>query len=330
MSEEKGILDVKTRRPAYQSLDIEPKQAGQSLLHDEFGMPKVTPIPKVKIPKMRTISNEPVAVKASKPGVGRAFSKKFADEDDDKFIPPRQNFISVGNVEHAWYSDKVTGVVEDEDEVDTEGLQGVDPLADANDPQTAEAIKYFTRRLNHVKGLVISELSEITDLEELKNLRVNTFGKKGIFTDIVRQLDTLKVNKAVVGELLGNMYSELDLEIKGKEFEITEEDAAADEVTEWPEDMAVVTSAEKESDDEEEQRTDEEDPEADPEAPASFATIPEGHFAIVVDGDVIDSTPSLSLAREAISELIVTNNIEFSRVQLIKRYKLDFGIVIEE
>jgi len=328
MSEEKGILDVKTRRPAYQSLDIEPKQAGQSLLHDEFGMPKVTPVPKIKIPKMKTISNEPVVVKASKPG--KALSKKSADEDDDKFIPPRQNFISVGNVEHAWYNDKVTGVVEDEEEVDTESLQGIDPLADANDPQTAEAVKYFTKRLNHVKGLVISELSEITDLEELKNLRANTFGKKGIFTDIVRQLDTLKVNKAVIGELLGQMYSELDLEIKGKEFEITEEAAAADEVTEWPEDMAVMTSSEKESDDEEEQRADEEDPEGDSEAPASFTTIPEGHFAIVVDGDVIDTTPILKLAREAISELIVTNNIEFSRVQLIKRYKLDFGIVIEE
>lgn len=316
------VLLSKLQRPAYQDKGLEPKPAGKSLLHDDFGILKVSPTPKARVPKIKTISNEPVAIKASKP-------QRKVEDEDDKFIPPRQNFVSVGNVEHAWYSNKVTGAVDDEDEVDTESLQGQNPLADATDPQTAEAVRYFTKRLNHVKGLVVSELSEITDLEELKNLRANTFGKKGIFTDVIRQLDTLKVNKAVIGELLSQMYSDLELEINSKQNELDEENAAASEVTEWPEDMAVVTSK-KESDDEEEQRVDDEDSEGAFEATEGFTAIPEGHFAIIIDGDVIDTTPSMKLAREAMSKLVIANNIEFSRVQFVKRYKLDFGVVIEE
>ena len=145
----KRILEAKTRQPEYLRLDVEPKVGGQSLLHDEFGMPKTGGGQRRNIPPMKEISNEPVVVKASKPTKikDRTFSMiqeedgnyiRVPDftgsniEEDDKFIPPKSNFVSVGNMEHAWYDEKVTGIsmVDNNDEVDVASLQGINPLAE--------------------------------------------------------------------------------------------------------------------------------------------------------------------------------------------------------
>lgn len=340
----KRMLEAKTRQPEHQRLDIEPKIGGQSLLHDEFGMPKAGGDKRRNIPVMKEISGEPVVVKASasatpikttfrKPGV------KKAPVDDDKFIPPKNNFVSVGNVEHAWYDDKVTGIIDNNEEIGgsqggadaTDRLQGMNPLADIKNPKIAESIKFFTKRLQHVKSLVVAELADITDLRELKNLRENTFGPKGIFTDIVRQLDTLKVDKVVIGELVSQMYSELDLEIGGKEFELTSEAEEDSQVTEWPEDMAqIVRPLPDEDDDEEVQEENETGSESAAVASARPAAIPEGHYAVIVDGKLVNIEEDAGAVRDFIGDILLNENLELDRVQLIKRIKIDFGIILGE
>ena len=330
----KRMLEAKTRQPEYQRLDIEPKIGGQSLLHDEFGMPKVAGDNRRNVPVMKNISGEPVVVKASKSSgdikykTSRHKTSGVVVDDDDKFIPPKNNFVSVGNVEHAWYDDKVTGIIDNNEEVDVEKLQGINPLADLKNPKTVESIKFFTKRLQHVKSLVVAELSEITDLGELKNLRENTFGPKGIFTDIVRQLDTLKVDKVVIGELINQMYTELDLEIGGKEFELTSEAEEDGQVTEWPEDMAQIVQPPDEDDDEEVQEENEVGSESPAVASTRHAAIPEGHYAVIVDGKLVNIEEDIGAVRDFIGNLLLNENLDLDKIQLIKRIKIDFGIIL--
>lgn len=311
----KRILESKTRMPEHQRLDVEPKAGGRSLLHDEFGMLKVSPTPKrQRIPVMKEISQDPVVIKA-----------KREPEAEDNFFPPKSNFVSVGNVDHAWYDDKVTGVVDNNEVVDTEKLQGINPLADASDPKTAEAVDYFTKRLNHLKALVVAELPEITEIDELKELRAKTFGKKGIFTDIMKQISKINGNKAVIGALVNQYYSEINTELQGKEFELSEDED--DEVTEWPEDMAVI---EKQDEDEEDNEEDEKGPKEFTEASPSYPTIPEGYYAVIIDSKITNVYENVDEARDAIGNLLINESLEFSRIELVKRLRLDFGIIVGE
>ena len=331
MTEEKDsvkrMLEAKTRQPEYQKLDIEPKIGGQSLLHDEFGMPKVGNENRRNIPTSREISSDPVIIKASVSNSKPTFRKQVVNkvvDDDDKFIPPKNNFVSVGNVEHSWHDEKVTGIIDNNEEVDIEKLQGVNT-------KIGESIKFFTKRLQHVKSLVVAELAEITDLQELKNLRENTFGPKGIFTDIVKQLDTLK-DKIVIGELVNNMYSELDLEISGKEFELTSEAEEDSKVTEWPEEMAQIVRPSSDDDDDDEMHHEVEDDgdQEDAADPSAHPAIPEGHYAVILDGKLINIEEDAGIVRDFISDLLLNKNLELNRIQLIKRIKIDFGIILGE
>ena len=148
-------------------------------MHDEFGLPKVAPKQEKKVASIKEISNEPVIVSASTPSAKisyvkappRTVIKDATDDDDDKFVPPKSNFVAVGHVEHAWYDDKVTGhsTIDNNDYIGdsadaTDKLQGLDPLADVKDPKVAEAYRYFEKRLRHVKNLVIAQLSEVTEI----------------------------------------------------------------------------------------------------------------------------------------------------------------------
>jgi hypothetical protein len=326
----KRILEAKTRQPEYLRLDVEPKVGGQSLLHDEFGMPKTGGGQRRNIPPMKEISNEPVVVKASKPTKikDRTFSMiKEEDgnyirvpdftgsniEEDDKFIPPKSNFVSVGNMEHAWYDEKVTGpsMVDNNDEVDVASLQGFNPLAEKENSKIGEAVEFFTKRLQYVKTLVITELSEITDVEEIKNLRQNTFGENGIFTEVVKKIMSLNINKHSLTTLIDDMYSEIDLEIQGKEFELqseVEDDGIAEE---WPEDMAQIPLADE--------------PIADNE---DKAAIQEGEFAIIVHNDIVDIVKDIESARDLISKIVLNDNVDLGEIQLVKRIKIDFGIIL--
>jgi len=355
------ILDIKTRQPEYQRLDMDPKVGGKSLLHDEFGIPKVGPANRTSIPIMKEISSELIKIKASKPGKIkiRGSSRILEDgnyiqipsftgsnisppDDDDKFIPPKSNFVSVGHADHVWYDDKVAGpskvkskaiIIDNNDYIGdapdaTDKLQGINPLSQ-NDSKTDEAIKFFAKRLDHVKSLVISQLAEITEIKELTNLRENTFGKKGLFMDVVDKLTSLNIDKFAVGALLNQTYTELDLEIQGKEFELQAEDEAAAEVTKWPEDIAqVVLPSTKDSEDED--KPDDEDSITDRDPPSNNPDFPEGHYAVCVDDNLVSITDNIGDARNIISNLVLNDNLELGQIQLLKRIKIDFGIILEE
>jgi hypothetical protein len=351
----KRIIDAKTRQPEYQRLDIEPKVGGHSLLHDEFGMPKVSGGQRRNIPEMKEISGDPVVIKASKPGKikNRGYltlkedgnhvkvpsfsgSNIAPDDEEDNFIPPKSNFVAVGHVEHAWYDDKVAGpsTVDNNENVDIEKLQGLNPLADVENAKIAKSVEFFRKRLSYVKSFTITELVEVNDEQELSDLKVKIFGQKGIFTDILKQLGSLKeVDRPVIGELVNQVYSELQLEIEGKAYELESEAAEANEVTEWPEDMATITRDEDEEDEDEtpDEETDEEN-EADDEessnSPSDSPTVPEGHYAIIVDGKLLDVSESSEKARNFISHLLLNENLSLDSIQLIKRIKIDFGIIL--
>jgi len=339
----KRMLDAKTRQPEHQRLDLEPKVGGQSLLHDEFGMPKVSGGKRRDVPVMQEISGDPVAVKASKPSGKISFKKpnaplipkKVDDEEDDKFIPPKSNFVSVGHVEHAWYDDKVAGpsTVDNNDEVDVEKLQGLNPLADVDNAKVAKSVEFFSKRLAYVKNFTVTELAEVTELQELTDLKVKIFGKKGIFTDILKQLGSLKPgDRPVIGELVNHVYSELQLEIEGKAYEL-ESEAEEDEGIEWPDDMAVITSSkddEDEAQDEEADEADEADVEGTSDTSSDSQTVPEGHYAIIVDGRLLEVVEGAEHARELISNLLLNENLNLDSIQLVKRIKIDFGIILGE
>jgi len=181
--------------------------------------------------------------------------------------------------------------------------------------------------------LVVSELAEITEISELNNLRQNTFGKSGIFTDIVRKLDTLKIDKAAVSELLNQMYSELELEIQGKEFELQAEDEDAAAVTEWPEDIAqAVLPSQKDDDHEEDDQEDEEDSEGSDVASEDSTAIPEGYYAVIIDNKLIGVEENIDVVRSIISKLLLNeeDSVSLDRIQIMKRIKIDFGIILGE
>jgi hypothetical protein len=321
---------------------MEPKVGGQSLLHDEFGMPKVSGGKRRNVPEMKEISGEPVAVKASKPSAKISFKKPNQPiaqpkvEEEDSFIPPKSNFVAVGHVEHAWYDDKVAGpsTIDNNEEVDIEKLQGLNPLADVDNTKVAKSVEFFKKRLAYVKSFTVAELAEVNDEQELSDLKVKIFGKKGIFTDILKQLGSLKGDKAVVGELINQVYSELQLEIEGKAYELESEAAEANEVTEWPEDMVAITrdedEDENEASDEEADEEDEADDEESADSPSDSPAVPEGHYAIIVDGKLLDVVESAEKARDFISHLLLNENLTLDSIQLIKRIKIDFGIILGE
>ncbi|MCK9567662.1 hypothetical protein M0R72_01775 [Candidatus Pacearchaeota archaeon] len=338
------ILEAKTRQPEHQRLDMEPKVGGNSLLHDEFGMPKVSGGHRRNVPEIKEISGEPVVVKASKPSSKISFKKPNQPtqpkvEDDDHFIPPKSNFVAVGHVEHSWYDDKVAGpsVVDNNEEVDIEKLQGLNPLVDIDNAKIAKSVEFFRKKLTYVKNFTVTELAEVNDEQDLSDLKVKIFGNKGIFTDILKKLGSLKAaDRPVIGELVNLVYSELQLEIEGKAYELESEAAEANEVTEWPEDMAVITRDEEPDEEDEDEIPDEEteENEADDEESSNSSsdsqTVPEGHYAIIVDGKLLNIVESANKASDVISHLLLSENLTLDSIQLIKRIKIDFGIILGE
>ena len=306
MNKNKFMLESKTKQPEYQRLDIEPLVGGKSLLH-EGGMPKVVIPKRNNIPLLKEISGDPVLIKAYE-----------QNSDDDKFIPPKSNFVSVGHVDHSWYSDKVTGIQDNNEYVDIENLQGINPLA-----HITPAISNIAKKLDHAKTLIIAELSQVNSTIELKNLKENIFGKNGIFTKIVLQSDS---SDNSIGELLSHVYDEINLDIQGKEYELSktkEEDEEDLGCEKWPEDMAAIPY-------EQVQEKDEMYPDGIPKRFPTFPAIPEGNYGIIIDELLVGEAETLDEAHEAITDLLLTKNIDLNRVQLVKRIKIGFGVILGE
>ena len=128
---------VRRMQTEYQRRDIEPKPAGQSLLHDKHGMPRVAKKPVKRMPPPPQISNEPIRVPA-----------RARDEDSISYrsqLPP-QPMAHVGMHEDTmWFDEELVAgevpdgeMVDNNDEMNVESLQRPDPRRDAElrEPET--------------------------------------------------------------------------------------------------------------------------------------------------------------------------------------------------
>jgi hypothetical protein len=346
----KRILDSKRQPPEYQRLDIEPREGGKSLLHDDFGLPKVGPAPsRGDIPQMREVSNKPVSIKASVPdesrvqiakgGIpqkgrpSRAAEQTFTKEEDDGFIPPKNNFVNVGQTEHAWYDEKVAGPSEmvdnnaldsnapDEQLIDTDSLQGTNPLADIEQEELSEIRKQFEQRLQYIQDGVLSQLEDVVNLEDLEQFKANILGKSGVISTVLKQFKKLdSQDRQVVGELVNSVIDTLRLEFEAKEYEfLSDEEEDEDE--------------ESEHGDFPEEEDSNENLDVGPRQPQTAkvsAALAEGQYAVLVDDKLFTVVDSAQEARQVLSRLILGNNVDVERIQLIKRIPIDFGVVLYE
>lgn len=349
------ILDSKRQPPEYQRLDIEPKQGGKSLLHDDFGLPKVGSASKKEdVPEMEEVSNEPVRVRASVPdeskvqiakgGIpqrgrpSRAAEQSFTEEEDDRFIPPKSNFVSVGQKEHTWYDDKVAGPSEmvdnnaldpnapDEQLIDTNSLQGANPLADVENEEVSEIRKHFEQRLRYVHDGVLSQLEDVVNLEDLEQFKANVLGKGGVFAAVLRQFKKLPPQeRRVVGELVNSVIDSLKLEFEAKEYEFLSEE---DEDEEFPPEVGEYEEGRNPEDEDTDANMDVGP--AQPQTAKVSSALGEGQYAVLVDDKLFTVVDSAQDARQVLSRLILGNNVDVERIQLIKRVPIDFGVVLYE
>lgn len=347
------ILDAKRQPPEYQRLDIEPREGGRSLLHDEFGLPKVsqTPTNKGDIPVMPEISGEPVHIKASEPDIGkvhmftgtpkRGVPSPKAQQvvtSDDGFFPPKNNFVSVGQVENAWATKEVTGLPdtdntmvdnnwpEDPSEEDgaaveqhIESLQGANPLEDLENEKVSAARKHFEDRLKHIFAEVVAKLQMVETLDDLDDFKANVLGKSGVMNVILRQFGQIPASdRQVVGELVNNVIDQLKLEFEAKEYELSEEE---DDVEDQPaeEDWA-----------EHDQSNADVGPGPQPQTAKVSAALEEGQFAILIEDKLLTTVDDAESARAALSRLILGNNVPVESLQLIKRIPIDFGVILDD
>lgn len=327
------ILETKKQPPEYQRLDLEPKEGGRSLLHDEFGIPKVSPTQKkASLPEAPDIPNEPVHVKASVPSTNiRAplgVPKRGAPipSDDDGFVPPPSNFVAVGQKDHTWYAPEVTGprpppvqldeeneIIDNNDDVDIESLQGADPFADLKEEGGSEIREQFEKTLAYIEEQALALIYSATTLEELDKVKGYIFGKDSDLTAVLREFKNIPVNeRRIVGEVINYAVENLKLEITAKAKELSHEDPAPEPSPE---------------EDEDEDKSHPDDKSFNPPT-AKISSLQDGHYAIFIDDKLFNTAPDVKLAREILSRLILGNNIDITRIQVIRRIPIDFGVVL--
>lgn len=321
----KRTLEIKRQPPEYKRLDIEPKVGGGSLLHDEFGMPKTGPTQhKGDIPMMNELPNEPVMIKSSekedKPLGKRPQRAAFPIViDDDKFIPPKSNFVSVGNVDTGWYNDKVVGpvktnpIIDNNDVLDTDSLQGMNPLASPSET----SVKFFSGMLKNIKDITNAQLPKVNDLNELSELRAKILGKQGVFNQVLVHFNKVPPpEKAAIGALISDAVSDLTLEFESKEYEFISSD------NEQEEEEVVY--------DDEEDEDFEEDPEEKAEVAGTLvcSNLPPGSYAVLVKENLIAMANTAEKAKKLIEELVLGEKAKLEDVQLIKKIAVDFGVIL--
>lgn len=293
----KKILEEKQTIPEYQRLDIEPAEGGKPLLLNDFGKPLISKEikNKLKVPLLKEITNEPIHCKAQQEN-----NKKPIDNDG--FVPPKSNFVSIGNTkDHVWYDLPQSSK---EDEIDIDALQGLDPLTSDINAAMSEQIIATEKMLLDIKTNVIKQLSTIENLDNLKLLKINLFGKNSNFDKMLSYINTLQPKeKHVIGEMIANTMSILSLEIDAKEYEF-------------------ITSKEETIEDEE----------IDDEEYNSTENISllENDYSIYLDGENISVEQDINIIRKILSKLLLEDNIDISRIMLIKRIPIDFGVLIKD
>jgi hypothetical protein len=335
------ILDAKRQQPEYQRLDTDVKEGGKSLLHDEFGLPKVaSSAHKGDIPIMKDVSNEPIQVKASEPDVNRIHIARRIPQrgnplpqDDDGFLPPKNNFVAVGQVDSAWNVKEVTGLPDKmvdnnwpADSSDDEGdiveqkiqdLQGIDPLGIVNDQKVTSTHKIFEDRLNHILAEVSQKLYEINSIDEFNDFKVNVLGQNGPLQSVLQQFAQLpQSERPVIGQLVNDVIDQLKLAFEEKEYDLSSFD----------EDIIQPT------DDELEDYNQSEDDITEEEVVTTkiSTALEENHYAILVNDQLFAIAENQERARNILSNLILGKDIPVDDIQLIKRIPIDFGIILKE
>lgn len=364
------VLETKRQPPAHQQMDIDPAEGGRSLLHDEHGMPRVTPAPKQESPPLKELPNIPISIKASvpaQPQIARGVPKKgqpspaaqqvLQSDEDDGFIPPKNNFVNVGQTEHVWYDEKVAGpsevkqeIIDNNKEVDVEKLQGLDPMADVQSSEVSEVRKQFEKRLNYIYNSVLTQLEDVVDLDQLDQFKSNVLGKNGVFVAVLKQFKKLPPEeRQAVGELINSFIDNLKLEFEAKENEfliLTDEegdeefdgegyDELVNEMIEAPAKVVEKLNKDQRTQGAPEPRSEPEaedpgDREEDPPPAKVSATLSEGQYGVLVDDKLFVVVDSNQDARNVLSRLILGNNVAVERIQLIKRIPIDFGVVLTE
>jgi hypothetical protein len=297
----KKILEEKQTIPEYQRLDIEPAEGGKPLLLNDFGKPLISKEikNKLKVPLLKEITNEPIHCKAQPEN-----NKKPIDNDG--FVPPKSNFVSIGNTkDHVWYDLPLSSK---EDEIDIDALQGLDPLTSEIDASMSEQIIATEKMLTDIKNNVVKHLSTINNLDDLKLLKINLFGKNSNFDQMLRYINILQPKeKHVIGEMIANTMSILSLELDAKEYEfITSKEETIEEDIE-----------DEEIEDEEYNSTEN-------------ISLLEGDYSIYLDGENISVEQDINIIRKMLSKLLLEDNIDISRIMLIKRIPIDFGVLIKD
>jgi CRISPR type III-B/RAMP module RAMP protein Cmr1 len=291
---------VKIRTPEWKRLDLEPAQAGKSLLHDEFGFPKVNKgKEKELVPLMEELSSEPINIKANN-----------QSKDDDKFIPPKSNFVSVGQKENTWYSKEVTGVaaldeniIDNTEFVDTDSLQGLDPLGQIMNKEDNSVVKYIQKNILETEQIIINKLNKINNLEELNELSQKVFGKEGWFSNVTVKIkqENLTKNTALL-DVFNLSIEKLFIEFEAKKYEfLTPED---DEYSQ----VELL-----------EEQTKQTEPEQDIE-----------EYMLYENQKLHSIVSSKKEIIELIYDLITNCNVELSSLVLLKKIPIDFGIILKE
>ena len=315
-------LDLKRKAPEYQRLELDVKEGGRSLLHDEFGMPKVGPAKdKSKMLKMQEISNEPVNVRASVPDEskvvmhkGRSVGKSQAIlEQDDGFIPPKSNFVSVGQIDHSWYDEKVAGqsMVDNNEDVDIDQLQGVNPLADVH-PELTDHLKVLKNKLLNTINAAKVLVSEASSSEELDLIKNNTLGPASLIVQWFKSLGPK--DRIKIGEFINTLVEDFLSEFSNKEQEILEEEELIEQ-----EKLIEQEVLENSQEDEAEEGYME-----GAEFPINLKL---GYCAILIDNKLY-SILVQEYVRSEITKLLLQDNIDIERIQLIKRVPIEFGVLL--
>lgn len=317
------VLELKRKAPEYQRLELDVKEGGRSLLHDEFGMPKVGPAKeKSKMPKMQEISNEPVNVRASVPDESKVVMHKTRSvgksqavlEQDDGFIPPKSNFVSVGQIDHSWYDEKVSGqaMVDNNEDVDIDQLQGVNPLADVH-PDLIDHLKVLKNKILNTINSAKILVAEASSLEELSIIKENTLGSNSL---IVQWFKSLKPQDRVkMGEFINTLVEDFLGEFSNKEQEVLEEEEILEQEKLLEQEVLESSQANEIL---------EEGYQEGAEFPCDLK---QGECAILVDNKLY-SILVQEFARSEITKLLLRDNIDIERIQLIKRVPIEFGVLL--
>jgi hypothetical protein len=304
MSEKSKIRRV----PEYQRLGIEPSEGGTSRLHDENGFPILNiQEDRRNIPPAKELPNEPIAVKAKDMTKNRI---QIASGSQTRGMPAHSSqeevkpkILNVGsNDEHLWYSKEVTGV---DEEVDTDALQGNDPLSASQDPEVIDIMEKYL----DLQEKILNKLNSLSSKLDIENLKANLFAKSGIIDQMLKNIVKVSpANRKVVGEGVNDIIENIKNEFNAKLITNDKDD---------DEDLNLMQTEDMDSDKK--------------ENPYEFLnSTPNGNYVLFQDNDPLEEFESKESLIKKLENLLIDQNININTLFVLKKIPLDFGIIIKD